>query len=121
MGTLGYGTLGYGSGVHAMVLEVALIQVRVGGESAFEAAMVEAAPVIQRSPGYLGHEVQRCLETPGRYLLLVWWETLEAHTVGFRQSAGFGEWRAIIGPHFESPPVVEHYDRILAWPRPSER
>jgi heme-degrading monooxygenase HmoA len=64
--------------------------------------------------------VQRCLETPGRYLLLVWWETLEAHTVGFRQSAAFGEWRAIIGSHFVSPPVVEHYERVLGWPRPSE-
>src|ERR1700735_2443557 len=92
------------SGELAMVLEVAMIQIRVGGESAFEGAMVEAAPLIARSPGYLGHEVQRCIETPGRYLLLVQWETLEAHTVGFRQSAAFGEWRAIIGTHFASPP-----------------
>ena len=53
---------------------------------------------------------------PGRYLLLVRWETLEAHTVGFRQSAAFGEWRGILSPFFAGAPVVEHYEGVLEWP-----
>lgn len=96
-----------------MILEIAMLKVHAGLESAFEAAMTKAAPVIAGSPGYRGHELQRCIETPGRYVLLVQWETLEAHTVGFRQSPAFGEWRQIIGSYFSEPPVVEHYERVL--------
>jgi heme-degrading monooxygenase HmoA len=79
--------------------------------------MVKAAPAIAGSPGYIGHELQRCVETKGRYLLLVRWETVEAHTVGFRQSSAFVEWRTLIGPFFEAPPMVEHYEGALMWPR----
>lgn len=92
-----------------------MLTVHAGQESAFEDAMTEAAPVIAGSPGYLSHELQRCLETRGRYVLLVKWQTLEAHTVGFRQSPAFGEWRKIIGAYFAGPPVVEHYERVLRW------
>jgi heme-degrading monooxygenase HmoA len=99
-----------------MILEVAMLSVHAGQESAFEAAMLKAAPVIAGSPGYLGHELRRCVETPGRYLLLVQWETLEAHTVGFRQSPAFAEWREIIGGFFAAAPVVEHYEPVLQWP-----
>lgn len=90
-----------------------MLKVHAGQESALEAAMAKAAPVIAGSPGYLGHELQRCMETPGRYLLLVRWKTLEAHTVGFRQSPAFGEWRQLIGAYFAEPPVVEHYECVL--------
>lgn len=100
-----------------MVLEVAMLSVRAGEESAFEEAMVKAAPVIAGSRGYMGHQLQRCIETKGRYLLLVRWETLEAHTVGFRESPAFGEWRSIIGPYFAAPPDVEHYGNVLSWPQ----
>ena len=96
-----------------VVLEVAQLQVKPGEAAAFEDAMRRAAPVIASAAGYLSHEVQRCLETPGRYLLLVLWETLEAHTVGFRNSAAFAEWRAIIGGFFAGAPVVEHYEEVL--------
>jgi heme-degrading monooxygenase HmoA len=99
-----------------MILEAAVLLVRDEEGAAFEAAMVQAAPVIAGSPGYLSHELQRCVETPGRYLLLVRWETLEAHTVGFRQSAAFGEWRGIVGPFFAGAPMVEHYETALEWP-----
>ena len=99
-----------------MILEAAVLMVREGEGAAFEAAMVKPAPVIAASPGYLSHELQRCVETPGRYLLLVSWESLEAHTVGFRESAAFAEWRAIVGPFFAAPPVVEHYETALEWP-----
>jgi heme-degrading monooxygenase HmoA len=98
-----------------MILEAAILQVKAAEETAFEVAMAKAAPVIAGAAGYLGHEVQRCVETPGRYLLLVQWETLEAHTVGFRGSPAFAEWRALIGPFFASPPVVEHYESVLEW------
>jgi heme-degrading monooxygenase HmoA len=99
-----------------MILEAAMLTVHAGQESAFEAAMVNAAPVIAGSPGYLRHELRRCVETPGRYLLLVEWETLEAHTVGFRQSPAFTQWREIIGGFFAAAPVVEHYEGVLRWP-----
>jgi heme-degrading monooxygenase HmoA len=98
-----------------MILEAAMLKVHAGQESAFEAAMRQAAPVIASSSGYLGHELRRCMETPGRYLLLVQWETLEAHTVGFRQSPAFTKWREIIGGFFAEPPVVEHYEGVLSW------
>ena len=98
-----------------MILEAAMLQVKAGEERAFEAAMVKAAPVIAGAAGYLSHELRRCVETPGRYLLLVRWETLEAHTVGFRGSAAFGEWRAMIGPYFAGAPVVEHYEDVGKW------
>ena len=100
-----------------MVLEAAVLQVWAGEDSAFEEAMVKAAPIIAGSSGYIGHQLQRCIETNGRYLLLVRWETLEAHTVGFRQSPAFAEWRAVIQPFFASAPVVEHYECALTWPR----
>jgi heme-degrading monooxygenase HmoA len=101
-----------------MILEVAMLKVHAGQKPAFEAAMAQAAPVIARTPGYRGHELRRCMETQGRYLLLVQWETLEAHTAGFRQSPAFAEWRQIIGPYFAEPPVVEHYERVLLWGTP---
>jgi heme-degrading monooxygenase HmoA len=99
-----------------MILEAAVLQVRAGEEQAFEEAMRRAAPVIAGSPGYIGHQLHRCIETQGRYLLLVQWETLEAHTIGFRESPRFGEWRAIIGSFFAAPPHVEHYQSVLSWP-----
>lgn len=102
-------------GEEAVVLEAALLQVKADEEAAFEAAMRKGAPVIAGSPGYLSHQVQRCVETPGRYLLLVRWETLEAHTVGFRGSPAFAEWRAIIGSYFAAPPQVEHYEAVLEY------
>lgn len=104
-----------------MILEAAVLQVRAGEERAFEEGMRRAAPVIAGSPGYLRHELRRCLETKGRYLLLVHWETLEAHTAGFRESPRFSEWRAIIGPFFAAPPSVEHYESVLSWPGPGDQ
>lgn len=100
-----------------MILEVAMLAVHAGQEPAFEAAMAKAAPVIAGSPGYVSHELRRCVETPGRYLLLVQWETLEAHTVGFRQSPAFVQWREIIGGFFAEPPNVEHYTGVFTWPQ----
>ena len=92
-----------------MVLEMAVLNVKSGEAEAFEAAFEQASPLIAGSPGYIRHELQRCVETPNRYLLLVWWETLEAHTVGFRGSPAFEAWRTLLHHFYDPRPVVEHY------------
>lgn len=95
-----------------MVLEVALLDIRDGLTAEFEAAFREASPLIAASPGYLGHELQRCLERPARYVLLVRWETLEAHTVGFRGSPAYERWRALLHDFYRPFPVVEHFVNV---------
>ena len=65
-----------------------------------------------QAKGFKGYQLQRSIESPGRYLLLIRWETLENHTVDFRGSAAFAEWRAIVGPFFAQPPVVEHLELV---------
>ena len=91
-----------------MITEIAQIDVKPGSEAAFEAAVKEAAPLFQRAKGCRAMRVERSLEKPQRYRLFVSWETLENHTVDFRESADFQEWRRLAGPHFASPPDVEH-------------
>lgn len=93
----------------AMVLEVAILQVRPGESEAFEAAFHQAQPIIAASPGYQRHELRRCLETRDRYLLLVWWDSLESHTRGFRESAGYQRWRGLLHRFYDPFPTVEHY------------
>jgi heme-degrading monooxygenase HmoA len=92
-----------------MVLEVAILNVRAGESAAFEAAFREAQFIIAASPGYKRHELRRCVETDDRYLLLVWWDTLESHTEGFRGSAAYTEWRERLHPFYDPFPTVEHY------------
>lgn len=93
----------------AMILEVAMLDVRPGQESAFEAAFREASPIIASMRGYRGHELQHCLEKANRYVLLVRWDTLEDHTVGFRQSADYQRWKALLHHFYDPFPTVEHY------------
>lgn len=92
-----------------MVLEVAILNVRSGESDAFEAAFLEAQPLLAASPGYQRHELRRCLEAAQRYLLLVWWESLESHTEGFRRSPGYARWREQLHPFYDPFPTVEHY------------
>jgi heme-degrading monooxygenase HmoA len=92
-----------------MILEAAMLQVRLGTENDFEAAFRQASPIIASMPGYVGHELQRCLEVPGKYLLLVRWERLEDHTVGFRGSPRYQEWRALLHHFYDPFPTVEHF------------
>jgi heme-degrading monooxygenase HmoA len=92
-----------------MVLEVAVLNLRAGGSGAFEAAFREAWPILAASPGYQRHELRRCLEAPDRYLLLVWWDSLESHTQGFRRSPGYERWRALLHHFYDPFPTVEHY------------
>ncbi len=95
-----------------MIVEIAQLTIRPGSERQFEAAFLTAIKVLGGSKGYLTHELQRSVETPNRYALIVHWQTLEDHTVGFRGSPAFTEWRAHIGPFLESPPVVEHFQSV---------
>lgn len=95
-----------------MILEVAPLQIRAGQETAFEAAFKQAQAIISSMPGYLSHELQRCVERPGEYILLVRWESLEAHEVGFRQSAAYQEWKKLLHHFYDPFPVVSHYARV---------
>lgn len=92
-----------------MVLEVAILDVKTGQNAAFEAAFRQASPLIASIPGYVSHELQHCLENTQRYVLLAYWQTLEAHTVGFRQSAQYQEWKRLLHHFYDPFPTVEHY------------
>jgi len=92
-----------------MILEQAVLQVIAGHEAAFEAAMREAQVLIAATPGFVRLELRDCLERPGKYLLLVWWRQLENHTIDFRQSARYQQWRALLHHFYDPFPVVEHY------------
>jgi len=96
-----------------MILEHAHITVRPERHQEFEAALTRAREVIAGSPGFLSLRLSRGIESPDRYLLLVEWETLEDHTVGFRESDRFTEWRGHIGEFFDSPPEVDHFTPVL--------
>jgi heme-degrading monooxygenase HmoA len=97
---------------HAAVLEHAMLDVRPGQEQPFEAAFAKAQNIISASPGYLSHRLERCVEQPNRYVLLVEWESLEAHTVGFRGSAPYQEWKALLHHFYDPFPTVEHYEKV---------
>ncbi len=92
-----------------MVLEVAVLQVRPGESAAFEAAFREAREIIASADGYQRHELRRCVEAADRYLLLVWWDTLESHTEGFRGSPAYERWRALLHHFYDPFPEVGHY------------
>ena len=92
-----------------MILELAMITVRPATEADFEGVFPNAVRLIAASPGYVSHELRRSIETPNRYALMIRWRTLEDHTVGFRGSPAFGEWRAQLAPFLQGAPVVEHF------------
>ena len=95
-----------------MILEATMLQVRADEEGAFEEAFRRASSIIAASRGYLSHELHRCIEEEGRYLLLVRWETLDDHTVGFRGSDAYAEWRRLLHHFYDPFPTVEHFDQV---------
>jgi quinol monooxygenase YgiN len=100
-----------------MILEIADIRIQPGQQASFEAAIEQAtAQVLAQAKGCRGYKVHRSQESPERYVLQVVWDTLEDHTLGFRQSPAFGQWRALIGPFFAAPPTVEHFEAVTASP-----
>jgi heme-degrading monooxygenase HmoA len=93
-----------------MILEVADIRIHAGQQAAFDEAIVRGlTTVASQAKGFRGWKVNHSVESPERYLLMIFWDTLEDHTVGFRQGPLFAQWRAIVGPFFAAPPVVEHF------------
>lgn len=95
-----------------MILEVAILDVISGRERDFERSFAEAKEIISSMPGYLSHELKRCIEKSSRYILLVNWETLEDHTEGFRGSSRYQEWKALLHHYYDPFPEVEHYHEI---------
>jgi heme-degrading monooxygenase HmoA len=96
-----------------MILEVADIRIQPGQQAAFDVAIQKGLnEVISRAKGFQGFKVNKGIESPERYLLMIFWSTLEDHTVGFRESELFTQWRSIVGPFFAAPPVVEHFDLL---------
>lgn len=96
-----------------MILELADFRIQPGKQAEFDAAIVRGVlSCIVTAKGYVRHEIRKGIESPERYLLTIHWETLQNHTVDFRESAAFAEWRAIVGPFFANPPVVEHFDLL---------
>lgn len=96
-----------------MILEVAILEVKPGLSAEFETAFQTASAIIAASPGYLSHELQRCLEAENRYLLLVRWQKLEDHTVGFRQSPEYQTWCSLLHHFYDPFPTVEHYELVF--------
>jgi len=96
-----------------MILEVAVLNVRAGQNHAFEEAFSRAQRIISSMPGYMSHQLQHCIEVPGRYILLVNWRQLEDHTIGFRQSPHYQEWKRLLHHFYDPVPNVEHYEGVL--------
>jgi heme-degrading monooxygenase HmoA len=96
-----------------MILEVAVLDIKPGLAKEFEAAFATASTIIALMSGYISHELQHCLENEHRYILLVRWQTLEDHTIGFRQSPQYQEWRSLLHHFYEPFPIVEHYTRAF--------
>ncbi len=96
-----------------MIMEIAQIDVKLGLDAQFEDGVRKAAPIFKRAKGCGGMTLQRSYEKPQRYRLFVQWETLENHTVDFRSSADFQEWRKLVGDCFASPPEVEHVREVV--------
>ena len=95
-----------------MILEVAILDVKPDETDTFEAAFHRAQSIISSMAGYSGHQLQKCLEKDNRYVLLVTWHTLEDHTQGFRESAEYQQWKALLHHFYDPFPVVEHYQLI---------
>ena len=108
-------TLGFG-GIkrECMILEVAILDVKPNLQGDFEKAFSQAQKIISSMDGYVSHQLQKCIENDSRYILLVNWKTLEAHTTGFRESEKYQEWRALLHHFYDPFPKVEHYKNVFA-------
>jgi heme-degrading monooxygenase HmoA len=95
-----------------MILEVAVLDVIAGRESEYETAFASAKPIISSMPGFLSLRLERCIEVAGRYVLLVEWSSLEDHTVGFRESPEYQQWRSLLHHFYDPFPTVEHFETV---------
>ncbi len=97
-----------------MILELADIHISPGQQAEFEAAMQRGVEtVISQAKGFRGYKVNKGVESPERYILMIYWETLQNHTEDFRGGPLFAQWRAIVGPYFAAPPTVEHFTLVV--------
>ncbi len=96
-----------------MIYEIAELHIQADSHQAFQAAVAEAVPLFKRATGCHAMRLDRTIERPDVYRLIIGWETLETHTVDFRSSADFLEWRRLVGPYFSAPPLVEHTTTVL--------
>ena len=97
-----------------MILEIADIRIPPGKQAEFDAAIQRGVEtVISQARGFRGYKVNKGVESPERYILMIYWDTLEDHTVAFRGGPLFAQWRAIVGPYFAQPPVVEHFTLLV--------
>lgn len=99
-----------------MVLEIVTAQIKSGQERAFEQAFVEASRFIVGSEGYIKHELRRCVEVQGKYLIMIHWNHVDDHMVTFRGSQRFVDFRAIVSPFYESPSQMNHYELVMQNP-----
>lgn len=96
-----------------MILELADLRIQPGQQAAFDEAIQRAiSTVIAKAKGFKGYKINKGIESPERYVLQIFWDTLENHTVDFRESPAFSEWRAIVGPFFAAAPTVEHFNLL---------
>jgi heme-degrading monooxygenase HmoA len=96
-----------------MILQVAILDVKPGQEAAFERDFAQASAFLSAAAGYVSHELQRCVEHQGRYVLLARWASLEAHTEGFRKSPQYSEWKKLLHHYYDPFPTAEHYWRVF--------
>ncbi|NWF57847.1 MAG: antibiotic biosynthesis monooxygenase [Fischerella sp.] len=95
-----------------MILEAVMLHVKPNLEYEFEATFKQASRIISSMDGYLSHELHRCIEVKGKYLLLVKWQSLESHTVGFRGSPEYQEWKKLLHHFYDPFPIVEHFEEV---------
>lgn len=93
----------------SLVTEVATLDISDGQDATFEQAFIEAQTIIASVPGYISHQIKRCVEQESRYILIVEWQTIEDHTIGFRASDAYQKWRALLHRFFDATPLVQHY------------
>jgi heme-degrading monooxygenase HmoA len=111
--TLSFRPTGYSERVKTVILEVAFLKVRGGQTESFEHAFGIAQHIISAMPGYVSHQLHRCMEQPYKYLLLVQWRRVEDHTTGFRQSLEYQEWKRLLHHFYDPFPTVEHFEAVF--------
>jgi heme-degrading monooxygenase HmoA len=92
-----------------LILEVAILNIKKGLSNEFEQSFDKAQKIISSMKGYINHELKKCIEVEDKYILLVNWETIEDHEIGFRQSAQYQEWKNLLHHYYDPFPTVEHY------------
>ena len=97
----------------AMILEKAILDIKPGHETEFERDFKKASGIISSMKGYITHSLHKCIELENRYLLLVQWQTLEDHEIGFRKSSEYGQWKELLHHYYDPFPKVEHYQKVL--------